>query len=368
MDIRYFLIFIIWKEGKPMNDLYQKIIQLSIDTMERYDPTSLKWMWGEALLMHSLGMLQEQNPEIMYSSYIKKYVDHHIKKGYRVDQSDTLAPALAAYYLYKQNPKEEYKVILDKAINYILHAPKVIENMPNHLGHSLEGKFYPKSIWVDSIMMYGVFTSLYAQENKHHELMQFAKTQPAFFAKYLQDQNDNLFYHCYWTRGKHTYPKKKIFWGRGNGWVIAGLPMLLDSIEEGEERNLALKILQDTSEALKSYQLADGFFETVLNKPGKTYKESSATALIAGGWLHAVLKGYIDESYRPLALKSLRAVVDALEQKDDLLSMPLISAPTIAIPLFPYLGYKFTPKGNDWTYGLAALFFAAYYLKEDING
>ena len=44
--------------------------------------------------------------------------------------------------------------------------------------------------------------------------------------------------------------------------------------------------------------------------------------------------------------------------------MPLISAPTIAIQLIPYLGYKFTPRGNDWTYGLAALNFAAYQLKE----
>lgn len=345
-------------------DLYNKIIDLSKDTMKRYEPSKLKWMWGEALLMHSFGLLQSQNQEIDYSGYIKEYVDAHIKKGYRVDQSDTLAPALAAYYLYKQDPKEEYKVIIDKAINYIFNAPKVIENMPNHLGHSLEGKFYPKSIWVDSIMMYGVFTSLYAKENNHKDLMDFAKTQPMFFAKYLQDKEDNLFYHCYWVKAKHTYPKRKIFWGRGNGWVIAGLPMLIDNIEDGKEKELALSILQKTSKALVKYQRPDGFFETVLNKPGKTYIESSATALIAGGWLHAVRKGYIDKSYKELALKSLEAVVNKLELKDDLLSMPLISAPTIAIQLIPYLGYKFTPRGNDWTYGLAALNFAAYQLKE----
>lgn len=351
-----------------MSNLYDKIIKLSTDTMKRYQPESLKWMWGEALLMHSMGMLQEQNESIDYTSFIRDYVDAHIKKGYRVDQSDTLAPALAAYYLYKKDPKEEYKVVIDKAINYIFNSPKVIENMPNHLGHSLEGKLYPKSIWVDSIMMYGVFTSLYAKETNNKELMDFAKTQPRFFAKYLQDTEDKLFYHCYWTKAKHTYPKKKIFWGRGNGWVIAGLPMLLDNLPEGEEKELALKTLKETSEALKQYQRPDGFFETVLNKPGKTYIESSATALIAGGWLHAVKRGYIDKSYKTLAMKSLEAVVEKLEMKNDLLSMPLISAPTIAIQLIPYLGYKFTPRGNDWTYGLAALFFAAYHLKDDVNG
>ena len=36
-----------------------------------------------------------------------------------------------------------------------------------------------------------------------------------------------------------------------------------------------------------------------------------------------------------------------------------MAAPTIPTPGIPYLGYKFTPRGNDWTYGLASLFFAA---------
>ena len=152
--------------------IYEKIIQLSRDTMLRYQPDKLKWMWGEALLMHSFGLLAEQNPEINYDEYIKAYLNHHIEKGYRVDQSDTLAPALAAYYMYKKEPLSEYKTIIDKAIDYILNSEKIIENMPNHLGHSLEGKFYPKSIWVDSIMMYGVFTSLYAIENNNQELNQ----------------------------------------------------------------------------------------------------------------------------------------------------------------------------------------------------
>ena len=343
--------------------IYENIIQLSKDTMSRYQPDKLKWMWGEALLMHSFGLLAEQNPEIDYDGYIKAYIKHHIEKGYRVDQSDTLAPALAAYYIYKKESLEEYKVIIDKAIDYILNSEKIIENMPNHLGHSLEGKFYPKSIWVDSIMMYGVFTSLYARENNNQELMDFAKTQPGFFAKYLQDDKEKLFYHCYWTRKGKPYPKN-IFWGRGNGWVIQGLPMLIDNLTEGKEKEVSLKILKETAKSILKYQRADGFFETVLNKVGKTYAEASATALIASGFLHSIRMNYLDSSYLEPAMRALKAVVESLEIKSGLLSMPNISAPTIPLPIFPYLGYKLTPVGNDWTYGLAALNFAAYNLKK----
>jgi unsaturated rhamnogalacturonyl hydrolase len=106
------------------------------------------------------------------------------------------------------------------------------------------------------------------------------------------------------------------------------------------------------------YQLEDGFFETVFNKPGKTYIESSGTALIAGGWLQAIKDGYLDHSYREPATKALQAVVDSLEYNKGLLSMPLISGPTIPVQLLPYLGYKLTPRTNDWEYGLASLIFA----------
>jgi len=338
--------------------ILERIIELSHDTMKRYDPGKLKWMWGEALLMHGYGLLNDTYHESKYIDYIKAYVDAHMAKGYRVDQSDTLAPALASYYLTKKLGDKKYEEPTNKAINYILNAPKVIENMPNHLGHSLEGKFYPKSIWVDSIMMYGVFTSLYAKEQNNQELMDFAKTQPRFFAEYLQDKDEKLFYHCYWTKVGHTYPRKKIFWGRGNGWVIAGLPMLIDNLENGEEREMAINILQETSEALLPYQREDGFYETVFNFKGKTYKESSATALIAAGWLHSVRMGYVNDTFLEPAMKALKTVVNVLEYKDGLLSMPLISAPTIAIQGIPYFGYKYTPRGNDWSYGLAALFFA----------
>ena len=51
----------------------------------------------------------------------------------------------------------------------------------------------------------------------------------------------------------------------------------------------------------------DGFFETVFNKPGKTYIESSATALIASGWMQGVADGYLDEKYLELGVRALHS-------------------------------------------------------------
>jgi len=343
-----------------LDTLFLKIIELADASTKKLSPEHMPWMWGEALLMHALGQLNELLGEDRYTAYIKQYADYHISKGCRIDQSDTLAPTLATYYLQKKYPTQGYETTTNRGIHYIKNAEKVIHNMPNHLGHSLEGKFYPKSIWVDSIMMYGVFTSLYAKEQHVDWLMDFAKSQPVFFKNYLQDTDDKLFVHSYWVKAKKKYPDK-LYWGRGNGWVISAIPMLLDNLDESHEKEVCKETLREVSEEIIKYQRSDGYFETILNKPGTTQKESSATALIASGWLHGVRCGYLDRSFKEPALKAFKSVVADLEYHNGMLSMDYISGPTIALPLIPEIGYQLQykmQKSRDWSYGLAALFFA----------
>lgn len=352
-------------QGLSADPWFSRVLDLADDSVKRYDPAKLKWMWGEALYTYALHLLDEALGEDRYLPYICSYLDAHINKGYRVDQSDTMAPGLTAFAAYQRTGDKRYKAVVDRVVDYLLNSDRVLDCMPNHLGSSLEGKFYPRSVWVDSVMMYGVFSGWYGRSADNSEIYDFARRQPALFARYLQDPEDKLFYHCYWARRQHTYPKKKIFWGRGNGWVVAGLPLTIDHFaQDSDERREAIRILRETSQALLPYQRDDGFYETVFNRPGKTYIESSATALIGSGWMQGVADGYLDEQFLEPGLRAYRAVVESLEIQDGLLSMPLISAPTIAIPLMPYLGYKYTPRGNDWTYGLAALFFAGLNYKK----
>lgn len=347
---------------------FSTVIELADASVKRLDPARLKWMWGEALYTYALYLLDEVLGEERYLPYIRQYLDTHIERGYRVDQSDTMAPGITAFAVWQKTGEEKYKAIVDKVVDYLRKSERVLDHMPNHLGSSPEGRFYPRSIWVDSVMMYGVFASWYGRVTGDKAIYDFARHQPALFAKYLQDPEDKLFYHCYWVKRGHTWPKNKIFWGRGNGWVIAGLPMTIDNLEkDGGAWHEAVDILRSTSAALLPWQREDGFYETVFNRPGKTYIESSATALIASGWMHGVANGYLDDVYLEPGLKAFDAVLDSLEIRNGLLSMPLISAPTIAIQAVPYLGYKFTPRGNDWTYGLASLFFAGLAYKKLID-
>lgn len=337
--------------------MISQVVAVANHIRDTWDP-KMKWMWGEALLGYSMAMLDESRGQDDYTDYLKAYCDYYVKHQPPVDQSDTAAPGLITYLMYKKTGNADYKALTDRVLDYIEHEPRLLEDSVNHLGNSLIGKFYPKSIWVDSLMMFSVFPALYAKRENNQNLLDIAARQPRVMAKYMMDPKSGLWHHSYWVNSKKPFPGK-VFWGRGNGWVVAALPMILENIGDHSERKTIIDIFKKTSSALLGLQREDGFFETVLNRPGKTYRELSATALIASGWFQGYRMGLLDENYLKAAEKAFSAVCEAIVVTNDEIIVPEISAPTIPLPLFPYLGYKLTPKGNNWSYGIAAVIFAA---------
>ena len=341
------------------NPMFDRVTELANGIVRTWNP-KMKWMWGEALLGYALSLLDEYSESDTYTPFLAAYCDYYITHPPRVDQSDTVAPALITYQMQKKTGNPAYRVLTERCVDYIRNEPRLLEDSVNHLGNSLEGRLYPKSVWVDSLMMFSVFPSRYAREQDDPEMMDIAARQPRVMAKYLLNPEDQLWYHSYWVKQRTHYPRSKIYWGRGNGWVICALPMILEQIGEHPEKASIVHILRATSDALLPYQRPDGAFETVINKPGKTYRELSFTALVAAGWFCGIRLGVLDARrfFEP-ALKAYRCVVDSLREKNGILVMPEISGPTIPLPFLPYLGYKLVPLGNNWSYGLAALIFAA---------
>ena len=325
-----------------------------------------KWMWGEALFNYALSELDDFLGNQRYFHFYEDYGKYWYERNPSVNMADRAAPGLVTYSLFKKTGHQRAGELTQKVLHYIKNEPRLIDETVNHLGNSLEGKFYPKSIWVDSLMMFAVFPMRYAAEQNDMELLDFAAKQPELYAKRLQHPETKLWTHTYWVNSffpklSHPFPRKNIYWGRGNGWVIAALPMLLKYLPDSHpQKEVIITLLKETSEALLPYQREDGYYETVFSFPGKTYRESSATALIAAGWMEAALEGWLDKKFKEAGIKAFIALCNDLKMENEKpIAMPEISGPTIATHIFPYLGYKSVPRGDNWGYGLAALIFAA---------
>lgn len=343
-------------------EYYDKVKRLADFVVSKSEP-KMKWMWGEALLGYALDEFDKANASEDYTAFLKAYSDYWAKVDPAVDQSDTAAPGLITYAMYKRCGKEEYKRLTDKVLDYIRNEPRLYLDCLNHLGSSKKARLYPKSVWIDSVMMFSVFTSLYAKENGDKEMLDFAARQPKQYASMMLDESAHLWAHSYWVKRGSAYPRNNIFWGRGNGWVICAFPMILDNIGKDHEcAGEIVEILSNTSYALLECMNEDYTFNTLLKH--KSYRELSATALIAAGWMHSVRCGYLDESFLLPAVRAFEACVEAIEESEDGIYMPEISGPTIPMPILPKLGYLAVPLGKNWSYGVAALIFAAIEYKK----
>ena len=343
-------------------EYYLKVKKLADFITDTYDP-KMKWMWGEALLGYALDEFDKANGREDYTRFLCEYCNYWAKADPSVDQSDTAAPGLITYAMYKRTSDPEYKRLTDKVLDYIRYEPRLYLDCLNHLGCSKKGKLYPKSVWIDSVMMFSVFTSLYAKESGDGELLDFAARQPEQYAVMMFDEREGLWSHSYWVKSKRAFPRRKLFWGRGNGWVVCGFPMILDNIGlKHEHAPKIIDLFRKTSEALLTVIRDDYTFGTLLKY--KSYRELSATALISAGWLHGIRCGYLDEKFLEPAVKAFETCVRAIEDNGGGVYMSEISGPTIPVPLFPKLGYKLVPIGKNWSYGVAAIIFAAIEYKK----
>ena len=250
---------------------YEKVGRLADFVAATWDP-KMKWMWGEALLGYALDELDRANNTQRYTDFLTRYCDYWVAVDPAVDQSDTAAPGLITYAMYKRTGNPAYRHLTEKVLHYIRNEPRLYLDCLNHLGSSGKGKLYPKSVWIDSVMMFSVFTSIYARENGDEEMLAFAARQPKQYASMMWNETDHLWAHSYWVKCRKAFPQRRLYWGRGNGWVICGFPMILDRIGlEHPEAEEIIAIYRQTSEALLKCQNPDGTFNTLLQYP--SYRE-----------------------------------------------------------------------------------------------
>ncbi len=125
-------------------------------------------------------------------------------------------------------------------------------------------------------------------------------------AEYLFDKNDGLFYRdqrYFFRRSKHG---EKVYWSRGNGWVIAGLPRIIANLPaKDKQRESYIELFKTLAYSLKDLQGADGFWRSsLLDSEEYPNPESSGSGFITYALAWGINQGILDrETYRPVVIK-----------------------------------------------------------------
>ena len=84
----------------------------------------------------------------------------------------------------------------------------------------------------------------------------------------LYDKEEHLFYRDNKRIPLREKNGSKQFWGRGNGWVFGGLPLIIDNLPfDCPSRNYYVRLFVEMAEAVRAIQCRDGDWRTSLLDP-----------------------------------------------------------------------------------------------------
>lgn len=128
----------------------------------------------------------------------------------------------------------------------------------------------------------------------------------------LYDRQEHLFYRDARFLNRKEANGKKIFWSRGNGWVIAGLVGVLENMpEDYPEHRYFVEQFQQMSAAIAAIQGSDGLWRTGLLDPASyPLPENSGSAFFTYALAWGINNGILESSvYTPVVLKAWRGLV-----------------------------------------------------------
>jgi rhamnogalacturonyl hydrolase YesR len=131
----------------------------------------------------------------------------------------------------------------------------------------------------------------------------------------LFDDEAGLYYRDKRFIGQRTDAGKKIFWSRGNGWVIAGIARILQHLPKDDPHyDRYVDKLQTMAASLAKAQGHDGLWRANLADPDQyTNPESSGTAFFTYAMAWGINNGKLDrEKYLPVVRKAWKGLCAAV--------------------------------------------------------
>ncbi len=169
--------------------------------------------------------------------------------------------------------------------------------------------------WCDALFMGPTVWAKMASVTGEKKYRDFMYKEFKATTDYLYDEEDSLYY-----RDSRYFVMKeangaKVFWGRGNGWVLAGLPIIISELpKKYVHRDYFVNIYKEMAAKILSLQSADGFWHASLLDPDSyPNPEMSATAFFVYSMAWGINNGYLKkEIYLPAVVKRWKSMVSSI--------------------------------------------------------
>jgi unsaturated rhamnogalacturonyl hydrolase len=166
--------------------------------------------------------------------------------------------------------------------------------------------------WIDDMYMITILQVQAWRATGDPKYLDRAALEMTAYLDKLQQPN-GLFYHA---------PDVPFFWGRGNGWVAAGIAEQLRSLPRNHPgRAGILAGYRKMMRALLGFQGPDGMWRQLIDHP-EAWPETSSTGMFTFAMITGVNNGWLDEkTYAPAARRGWLGLVGYIDQNADVTSV-----------------------------------------------
>lgn len=169
-----------------------------------------------------------------------------------------------------------------------------------------KGYSWQTRLWIDDMYMITIVQTAAFKATGKAEYLDRAAREMVLYLDELQRPN-GLFYHA---------PDVPFYWGRGNGWMAAGMTELLRMLpRDHPNRPRILKGYLTMMKSLKKQQRKSGMWNQLIDK-ADCWAETSGSAMFAYAIISGVKQGWLsDRQYGPVARKAWVALTKYVDDQ-----------------------------------------------------
>ncbi|MEI6751978.1 MAG: glycoside hydrolase family 88 protein [Paludibacter sp.] len=237
-------------------------------------------------------------------------------RSYFADDHTVCQTYIELYQITKNNDiinptKKQFDSILTHPKTRNLEWPSIKSSTSEFEKSSEFENWSSRWAWCDALFMAPpVWAGLYAV-TKDKRYLEFLDKEWWTTTAYLYDKEEGLFYRDSRFFNQRTPNNKKIFWGRGNGWVYAGITRVLNYLpSDYPGRSRYVQLYKEMTAAVVKTRQNDGLWRpSLLDSLQIPHGETSGSAFFCYGLAWGINQGILDSKiYWPMVEKSWLAL------------------------------------------------------------
>lgn len=270
------------------------------------------WEWTSGVGLYGMVKYYQLTRKQSVLDEMVGWFDEELSKEPVEKNINTMVQMLTLAFLYEETGNKKYLPYLKSWGKWLYEELPRTER--GGFQHVTFGDLNENEMWDDTLMMSVLALAKLGRLFSKDNYIEEAKKQFLLHIQFLEDKKTGLWYHGWNFNSRDNFAGA--FWGRGNSWITIAIPEFLELVDFKENdavKSFLIMNLKYQIDALQKYQDVTGFWHTLVDDE-TSYIEGSATAGFAYGILKAIHNGYIDATYRPMAMKALKAIYTNIDE------------------------------------------------------